>query len=236
MTQPPTPDSPDAPKTPEEQPRYGVRLPPEQRPQPNPYGPASGGPTDGSPGQSAPWGTASQGGWGAGPGATQPGQPGGYQPGGYQQPGSYQGGYQQPGSYQGGYQQPGPYQGGYQQPDPYQSGPYQPSPYQSGPMAPGGSTRRNGLGVAALVLGVVSVVLFCMSWVGALIGVGAIITGGLSVGAAKRGEATNGKLGRTGLILGIIGVAVGFAMFLFIISTAGQEFLIDLQRQLENYN
>ena len=74
-------------------------------------------------------------------------------------------------------------------------------PYGQAP--PGQS--RNGLGVAALVLGILAA-LTGFFLIGGLLGVVAIILGFLGRGRAKRGEATNGGMALAGIILGVIGV------------------------------
>ena len=103
-----------------------------------------------------------------------------------------------PGSPYGG--QPAP--GGYGGPPPFGTPPARPP--------------RNGLGVAALVLGVLGL----LTWffvVGGLFGLVAVVLGALGRGRAKRGEATNGGVALAGIITGAIAVAlsvlvaVGFA-------------------------
>lgn len=58
---------------------------------------------------------------------------------------------------------------------------------------------RNGMGTAALVLGILGLVLGCI-----LSGL-AIIFGSIGIGRANRGEATNKGAATAGLILGIVG-------------------------------
>lgn len=74
--------------------------------------------------------------------------------------------------------------------------------------------RRNGAGVAALVLGVLSLVLALLILffpIAAILGVIAIILGAIGIGRASRGEADNRGQALAGLITGIIGV--GLAAF-----------------------
>ena len=112
----------------------------------------------------------------------------GYPPAGstpsYPQPGSAPS-YPQPGY---GYPAPGPAY------PPPASG-----PYGSG-YAPLNSYPKNKYGVAALVLGIVSLIA-C----GFVTGILAVIFGALSRQAVTRGEADNGGLGLAGIILGAIG-------------------------------
>ncbi|MEV6553885.1 DUF4190 domain-containing protein [Streptomyces sp. NPDC051597] len=71
----------------------------------------------------------------------------------------------------------------------------------------------NGFGTTALVLGILSVVLFCLWGLGIVLGILALIFGFLGRGRAKRGEATNGAQALAGIILGAVGVVVS-AVFL----------------------
>lgn len=99
----------------------------------------------------------------------------------------------QPGVY-GAY--PPPYPGSYPPPSPY--GGYAPPP--TGP--------KNGFGIAALVIAIVSLasVIF-----GVVLGVVAIIFGFLGWGRAKRGEATNGGMAVAGIVLGILSIIEAIA-------------------------
>jgi hypothetical protein len=115
-----------------------------------------------------------------------PGQPGAGQPP-YGQPPYGQPGSGGPGSAPGGYPAPG-----YGYGDAYRP-------------------PRNGLGVAALVLGILGLLI---AWVpvfgilGLLLGVAAVILGFLGRGRAKRGEATNPGAALAGIILGFLAVAL----------------------------
>lgn len=99
-------------------------------------------------------------------------------------------------------QQPGGHgqQPGYgQQPGSYGQPPYGTAP--SGHTGP----KKNGLGVAALVLGILSL----LSWfflIGGLFGLVAIILGVLGRGRVKRGEADNGGIALAGILTGALGL------------------------------
>ena len=128
-----------------------------------------------------------------------------------------------------GYGQPAP--GGFGQPGYGQPGPGghgQPGGYGSAPPA-----KRNGLGVAALVLGVLALLL-CWTVVGGVVlGIAAIVLGVLGRGRAKRGEADNGGLAVAGAVLGLLGLLASVALVVagasFLASDSGQE----LQQCLE---
>ena len=103
-----------------------------------------------------------------------------------------------------------------------------PSGYQAAPAggygAYGGqpSSPRNGLGIASLVLGILAVLGFFFV-VPALLGIVAIILGVVAGGKARRGEAGGEGLAKTGMILGIAGVAL--SILLPILPWAGMSFL-----------
>lgn len=93
---------------------------------------------------------------------------------------------------------PGPYQGSYPPPPmPY-------GEYPGGPPAP-----RNGLGIAALVVGIVGLVSSVSVVGGILLGIVAVILGLLGRARAKRGEATNGGVALAGLIIGVLAIIAG---------------------------
>lgn len=98
---------------------------------------------------------------------------------------------------------PGP--GGYYPPPPPQ--PYQGYPGYPGypPPAPG---PRNGLGIAALVLGVAGL-LATWSVIGGLaLGIAATVLGFLGYRRATSGQANNGAVAMSGLVLGALAIVV----------------------------
>jgi hypothetical protein len=98
-------------------------------------------------------------------------------------------------------QPPGQYPG--QPPGQYQGQP--PGQYPA-------ARRRNGMGTAALVLGVVAVVLVLLllfSPIGAFLGLLAVLFGILGIMRANRGEADNRGQAVAGLVTGAIALLVG---------------------------
>ncbi|MFE7354706.1 DUF4190 domain-containing protein [Streptomyces sp. NPDC057543] len=82
----------------------------------------------------------------------------------------------------------------------------------------GGSAPSNGMGVAAMVLGILAVCLFCIYGIPSLIlGALALIFGILGRKRAQRGEATNNGQALAGIILGSIGLVIGVAIIGFFI-------------------
>jgi hypothetical protein len=96
--------------------------------------------------------------------------------------------------------------------------------YPGYPMAPYGAwpppAVRNGFGTAAMVLGIIAVVLgiACIgAFLGLPVGLGAIVFGVIGLRIAKRGEATNRSQALTGLILGIVASVISAAMIAVIL-------------------
>ena len=87
---------------------------------------------------------------------------------------------------------------------------------------------RNGLGTAALVLGILALI---TSWTvigGILLGVLAVVFGAVGRGRVSRGEATNRGAAIAGLVLGLLGIVV--AVFLLVV---GATFFAHHKTQLQ---
>lgn len=77
---------------------------------------------------------------------------------------------------------------------------------------------QNGMGVAALVLGILSCCLFCLYGVVSIVlGILAVIFGVQGRRKAERGEADNRGQAQAGLITGIIGIVLGVLMIVLVI-------------------
>ncbi|WP_405940505.1 DUF4190 domain-containing protein [Streptomyces sp. NBC_00726] len=81
----------------------------------------------------------------------------------------------------------------------------------------GGPGPANGMGIAALVLGIIATAGFCMYGLGIVLGVLALIFGIIGRGRAQRGEADNGGVALAGIILGSIGIVISAAFLGFFI-------------------
>lgn len=98
----------------------------------------------------------------------------------------------------------------------YPPGPY-PGRYPPPPMMPYGNypgvpvAPRNGLGIAALIIGVIALL---SSWlgVGGLIGIAAVILGFVARARVKRGEANNGGVAMAGIVIGVIAIIAALAV------------------------
>lgn len=89
-----------------------------------------------------------------------------------------------------------------------------PPPGQGGYGGP--PAKKNGLGVASLILGIIGLVL-SIFLVGALFGIVAVILGFIGRGNVKRGEADNGGQALAGIITGALSVvaAIVFGLIYF---------------------
>ncbi|MFE0177386.1 DUF4190 domain-containing protein [Streptomyces sp. NPDC059002] len=86
------------------------------------------------------------------------------------------------------------------------------------PMAP-----ANGMGVAALVLGIIAAVGFCLWPLAIVLGVLAVIFGAVGRGKARRGEATNGGQALAGIICGAVGIVLGVALLVILVVAPDDE-------------
>ncbi|MBY6349562.1 DUF4190 domain-containing protein [Rhodococcoides corynebacterioides] len=172
-------------------------------------------------------------------GPQYPGQPGPddtpRDPGQYPPPGQY-GSSPQGGQY-GSSPQGGQYGGQYPPPPggQYGSGP-QGGQYESAPQYSGGyqqqppASPKNGMGIAALILGIISVLAFWTFGFGILLGIVAVILGIVGRNRAKRLEATNKGVATTGLVFGILGIIAGavfIALSVWVFNEVGGQDLTD---------
>lgn len=138
-----------------------------------------------------------------------------------------QGGYQGQGAPQagqgGGYPAPPPGQGGYPAQGPGQYG------YGGAPVG----RPLNGMGIAALVLGILAL-LTGFFLIGGLLGLIAIILGFIGRGRAKRGEATNGGMALAGIITGLLGLLITIGIIAAGVSVFNSKAGKDLQSCLKS--
>ena len=80
------------------------------------------------------------------------------------------------------------------------------------PYGTAGAAPSNGLGTAALVLGILAVLTTITVIGGVVLGLVALILGFLARGKVKRGEATNGGSALAGIILGAIAILASGAI------------------------
>lgn len=107
----------------------------------------------------------------------------------------------------------------YQQQDQpvYQQPVYQQPTYQQAyaPQEPVKSNKANGLSIAGLIVGIVSICLFCLSWIGSLIGVVGLILA--IIGQVKN----KSKLGVAAIIVSSVGIVAGILFLVVILAALG---------------
>ncbi|MDN3025195.1 hypothetical protein [Streptomyces sp. S.PB5] len=77
----------------------------------------------------------------------------------------------------------------------------------------------NGMGTAALVLGILSDLVFCLWPLAIILGVLGVIFGGIGRGKARNGAATNPGQALAGIICGAVGIALGIGMVVLLMVT-----------------
>ncbi|PZT68437.1 DUF4190 domain-containing protein [Streptomyces sp. SW4] len=86
--------------------------------------------------------------------------------------------------------------------------------WPGGPMGP---QPQNGMGIAAMVLGILACCLFCFyGVVSVVLGILAIVFGVKGRRRAERGEATNHGQAQAGLVMGVIGLVLGIAVLVLL--------------------
>lgn len=74
------------------------------------------------------------------------------------------------------------------------------------------ATKTNGLAIASLICGILSILSFCVWFVSIPLAIAAIVTGVLGNKKAKLGQARQGGLAKGGLITGIIGLVLAVVL------------------------
>ncbi|MGA5577024.1 DUF4190 domain-containing protein [Streptomyces koyangensis] len=96
-----------------------------------------------------------------------------------------------------------------------------PAPYAHGWGWPTG--LRNGMGDASLALGIIGLVLFLAFPLAMILGVLALIFGGIGHARARRGEAGNRGQALAGMICGGVALVLGALVLALVVSTAGED-------------
>jgi hypothetical protein len=104
----------------------------------------------------------------------------------------------------------------------YPTAGYGPGPGHGYPQSPQQAAPRNGMGITALVLGLVGVflgmliLLFWLSWIPALL---AVIFGFVGLGHVKKGTANNRGVALSGMILGMVGILLATGTGIFAVTS-----------------
>jgi len=83
--------------------------------------------------------------------------------------------------------------------------------------------RNNGMGTAALVLGIVGLLLFWTVIGGIVLGILALIFGFLGRGRVKRREADNGGAATAGIVLGALALVAGIVFTLVVVLAVAED-------------
>jgi Na+/melibiose symporter-like transporter len=105
-----------------------------------------------------------------------------------------------------------------------------------GTPGPAGRPPRNGLGIAALVVGVIGLLLFWTVLGGVLLGIVAVVLGIIGFRRAKKGEATNGAMALIGAIAGGLALVASVVIIAAGVSLLNSEEFDNLEDCLRNAN
>lgn len=101
-------------------------------------------------------------------------------------------------------------------PENQQGQPTPPPPPPGGtPAGGGGQQPSNGLGLASMIVGIISIPLACCFSLGTIGGIVAVVLGFLGKGKASRGEATNRGQAMAGIICGFVAIVIGLIWGVF---------------------
>ncbi len=84
-----------------------------------------------------------------------------------------------------------------------------------------GAGKPAGMAIASMVLGIISLVLFCIIYVAIPCAIVAIILGAVAKGKVKRGEGGGGGMATTGLVLGCIAIGIAILWIAFVAALLG---------------
>lgn len=107
-----------------------------------------------------------------------------------------------------------PTQSAYPPPSPYPAAPPAYPGYGGDPYNPYGAPTqpRNGLGLAGMVLGILSIVLCFLNWIDVIVAILAIVFSAIGRSRVKKGAATNKGQATAGLICGVIGAVLAIVI------------------------
>jgi hypothetical protein len=95
-----------------------------------------------------------------------------------------------------------------------------------------GTSQSNGFAVAALVLGIVSLVLFFTIWLPFLLGTLAIVFGALGIGKAGKLGGRQKGLAIAGLVCGAVGIVAAILFIVLIVNTVNDPSFQDVINSL----
>lgn len=101
---------------------------------------------------------------------------------------------------------------------------YNPNPYTTTPAYTAEAKQNNGLAIASLVCGIISIVLCCCCGLGVLLGIAGIV---LAILSKKNSGGKLSGLAIAGLICGIVGVVFGVGWLIYYLVLGGAATLSD---------
>ncbi|MDN3270645.1 DUF4190 domain-containing protein [Streptomyces sp. MA15] len=104
------------------------------------------------------------------------------------------------------------------------------------PQQAGTGERRNGFGIAALVLGIVGALLFWTAIGGIVLGLLAVVFGVLGFRRGKRGVATNGTMAVIGAVLGALALVVSSVLLALGVAVINSDEFKDYQDCIDHAN
>ncbi|MDI3387262.1 DUF4190 domain-containing protein [Streptomyces sp. B-S-A8] len=107
-----------------------------------------------------------------------------------------------------------------------------PSPWDQPPYPGPPPQPQNGLGIAALVLGIIGAVLFFTVWGGVILGVLALIFGLIGLSKARKGMATNKGVALSGTVLGGVAIVLS-VVWLVVVVLAVQKVSDELEKEAD---
>ena len=123
----------------------------------------------------------------------------------------------------------------YGAPDPSTAAVQQPQPaWGKQPYGTAVAAPRNGLGTAALVVGILAVLGVITVFGGVVLGLVALVLGLVARGRVKRGEATNGGAALAGVILGVVAMLLSIGIVVAGVSILNSDSGKKLQDCLRN--
>jgi hypothetical protein len=102
------------------------------------------------------------------------------------------------------------------------------------PMAPSveADDRSNGFAVTSLVLGILAVVLFFTIWIPFLLGILAIVFGGIGIARANQMGGHQKGLAIAGLVCGIAGIVISIAFVTLLVTVIDRQVMQDVFESL----
>ena len=111
-----------------------------------------------------------------------------------------------------------------QQPPPQAPTPPPPAGY-----APPATPQQNGLAIAGMVVGIASVVLFFLAWIGSVVGVVGLILSILGLNKAKQMNGVGRGMAIAGLVTSAAGILIGIILTIVVIQRQNE-----IENQLED--